>query len=326
MDLYVNAYGVDLEVENGLFYLETEEDKKSISPELLETIYITTSCTISTNAIALAVENNIDLILISKKGRVLGRFWHGNFQTTSVIRKNQAILTGMPDRFHWVSLWVWSRFDRQLTLLRSFEAENDTRQRKLKSILNWLTENETEGSRVEALKNTSPEKAIRTHEAHVAKKYFDALALLLPDEFVFHKRTRQPAKDAFNAMLNYCYAILYNQVESVLQKTGLDPYLGFMHENDYQTKSFVFDFIEPYRPWADYVCVQLCRSGEIKKSMFDIQDDAGCYINDAGKKILIPAYNDFMHSEVKVNKKNISRLSVMKADAHKFTRWLLQMK
>lgn len=321
MDLFVTTYGCDLEVKEGLFQLTGTEGEKTLSPEHVEAIYIATSCTISTNAIALAVENNIDIILISRRGRNLGRFWHGNYHTTSIIRINQARLAASPDGYAFAAKWIWDKFDRQETMLRKWKLQDGTQEKKLLRIIRRLHENSAISLREAVLASGNPAASIRTCEAHVSKKYFEALNLLLPDGFRFGMRSRQPAKDPFNAMLNYSYAILYGQVESVVRKAGLDPYLGIMHENDYNTKSFTFDFIEPYRPWADFVCVSLCAAGSMQADMFDRQE-AACLINDKGKKLLIPAWNDFMHEDIIVGKKKISRLALMQKDAHAFARYL----
>jgi len=36
-----------------------------------------------------------------------------------------------------------------------------------------------------------------------------------------------PAKDEFNAMLNYGYGMLYGMIERSVVVAGLDPYIGF---------------------------------------------------------------------------------------------------
>ena len=79
------------------------------------------------------------------------------------------------------------------------------------------------------------------------KKYFEALSSILPEKYKFKSRSRNPAKDEFNAMLNYGYGVLYSMVEKACIIAGLDPYIGFLHTDNYNKKSLVFDVIELFR-------------------------------------------------------------------------------
>ena len=82
-------------------------------------------------------------------------------------------------------------------------------------------------------------------------------------------RSRNPAKDEFNCLLNYAYGVLYGLVERACLLAGLDPYIGFVHTDHYNKPSLVFDLIENYRIWADETVVQLFSRHKIKKALFD---------------------------------------------------------
>ncbi|MBW2028434.1 MAG: CRISPR-associated endonuclease Cas1, partial [Deltaproteobacteria bacterium] len=73
----------------------------------------------------------------------------------------------------------------------------------------------------------------------------------------FDGRSRRPAKNPFNAVLNYCYGMLYGLVEKACILAGLDPYIGFLHADDYNKKSLVFDLIEPFRIYGEQTAVYL---------------------------------------------------------------------
>jgi len=324
MDLFITTYGCDLEAKDGLFQLNSGEEVKTLSPELVETICIATSCTLSTNAIALALEHQIDITVISRHGKVLGRFWHGNYQTTSQIRKQQALLSISNDAMQYIADWIWNKFDRQITLLKNMPVSNLNFEAKYKSINTVLIEIESNHSKQKTLLEPKPAQAIRNIEAQFQKKYYDAINLILPEQFRFKLRSRQPALDAFNAALNYTYAILYQHVESAICKAGLDPYLGLHHVSNYNTKSFVFDFIEPYRPWADKVVIDLFRENKLTIDMFTAENN-GMLLNEMGKTILIPAFNDYMHSDIPSIKMKLTRIELIQRDAYKFCKRLLKM-
>jgi len=50
-------------------------------------------------------------------------------------------------------------------------------------------------------------------EGSAGRAYFACLGQLVPEAYRFEGRSRHPARDAFNAMLNYSYGVLYSLVE-----------------------------------------------------------------------------------------------------------------
>src|SRR5699024_8119722 len=131
------------------------------------------------------------------------------------------------------------------------------------------------------------------------------------------KRDRMPAKDPFNALLNYAYGMLYSKVEGALIKAGIDPYMGVFHRDDYNRPALVFDVIENYRTWMDYVVFQLAKEEAIPLEAFEKQENTGAILLlPLAKRILIQSVNDFLGEIVTIGKP-LSRLSHIEADAHK---------
>ena len=62
--------------------------------------------------------------------------------------------------------------------------------------------------------------------------------------------------------------MLYGVVESAIFASGLDPYLGILHADEYKEPTFAFDLIEPFRPWVDALIAQLCREGLLEGKHF----------------------------------------------------------
>ena len=69
----------------------------------------------------------------------------------------------------------------------------------------------------------------------------------MPEKYKFESRSRNPAKDEFNTLLNYGYGVLYSMVEKACIIAGLDQYIGFLHTDNYNKKSLVFDVIVLFR-------------------------------------------------------------------------------
>jgi CRISP-associated protein Cas1 len=72
---------------------------------------------------------------------------------------------------------------------------------------------------------------------------------------------RERTGDEPNNMLNYTYAVLRAIVARALVGAGLLPVLGIHHRNQYNAYCLADDIMEPYRPYADYLVLQVFGSG-----------------------------------------------------------------
>lgn len=65
------------------------------------------------------------------------------------------------------------------------------------------------------------------------------------------KRKNQNAMHPVNAILNYAYAVLENQIRGHVLAAGLDPSIGYMHSSTNSQNAFIYDLMEPLRPIMD---------------------------------------------------------------------------
>ena len=167
---------------------------------------------------------------------------------------------------------------------------------------------------------------LRGLEGTAGRLYFETLSYVLPPDYRFAGRSSRPAQDAFNAFLNYAYGMLYGKVEKALILAGIDPYLGFLHRDDYNQLSMVFDFIEPYRNFADEVVFRLFSGKKINLAHTSpvSGNKTGLSLNADGKMLLVTAYNDFMDQErIRYRGRNLTRSHCIQLDAHRFANELI---
>ena len=148
--------------------------------------------------------------------------------------------------------------------------------------------------------------------------------MLLPDEYKFEGRSQHPATDVFNCLLNYGYGVLYGKVEGALIKAGLDPYVGIMHREDYNRPVLVFDVIEKYRVWIDYVVYKLLQQRVINEDCYIIKEDGSYWLDGLGKRILIQSINDYFDEVVNISGVNRSRLNHIDINAQKLAQYILK--
>ena len=136
-------------------------------------------------------------------------------------------------------------------------------------------------------------------EGRAAQNYWDALKRALPPELEWQGREGRGAKDPLNSALNYCYGILYGQIERALVLAGLDPYAGFAHVDRPGKPSLTFDAIEEFRaPIVDRTIFGLANKG-VK---FE-QDERG-YLTEGTRKMLAEKFFERMESAEQYEKKS----------------------
>jgi CRISPR-associated protein Cas1 len=120
---------------------------------------------------------------------------------------------------------------------------------------------------------------LRTVEGRVARRYWEAFGLVLPEHLDFQGRLtsshQNNASDPVNLALNYGYGFLEGEVRRAINAVGLEPSVGFLHDfSDYQTKqSLVYDLQEPFRWLVDVSVVEAFESGRLALGDFYFTGD-----------------------------------------------------
>lgn len=152
---------------------------------------------------------------------------------------------------------------------------------------------------------------LRGAEGIASKTYFNTLNLALPVEYRFRERSQHPALDPANAFLNYGYGILYGKVESALIRSGLDPYLGVLHRNDYNRPALAFDMIEPFRVWVDYVVFTLFIQKAVSNDCYSFSPNGACMLEPLGRRVIIQSLNDYLDEVIDSRYGNRSRATLI---------------
>src|SRR5665648_195404 len=102
MQLVINTYGSYLKKNKNVFLVKNDDKTFEVSANKVDSILITTSATISTDAIQFAVENNIDIVFLDHFGDPYGRVWHSKLGSTTLIRRRQLEISDKPEGFNLV--------------------------------------------------------------------------------------------------------------------------------------------------------------------------------------------------------------------------------
>jgi len=300
MQLVLDKYGISLGLEDGMFKVQHKEGSRKIPFDKIKSIYLQRSASITTDAIFEAIEHEIDITLINKFGMPVGKVWSHKYGSISTIRKNQVYFAESGTGALWVIKQLQTKLENQTAMIIALGKPDDIYEN-----LRNLTIKKIE-KYIEKLRELKPssikevEKNLRGWEGTCSRAYFHCINAHLPEQYKFMQRSQHPALDMFNAMLNYAYGILYSKTEAALVTAGIDPYTGIMHRDEYNKPVLVYDVIEGFRVWADFVIIDLCMQQVMFREFFDCEGQV-FLLNTSGKKILIQSFNDYMEEIVTIN-------------------------
>jgi len=330
MQLYLTTHGTYLHVKDAIFEVRSRQEdgtvsKRHFAASKVKAIVFTVNGALSTEAIFLAVKHNVDILFAEGNGTPIGRVWHSRPGSTTKIRKQQLRVSVAGGALTWVTGWLEQKMRQQAELLKALKKHRtkhhdllDTEFARINNLADSVATIGKTGGDIAAIAPT-----LRGLEGTAGRHYFQTLSALIPKEFRFATRNFRPALDPFNAFLNYAYGVLYGHIERALLIAGIDPYTGFMHRDDYNQKSMVFDFIEPYRIHADHVVFRLFSGKKINREHYENLTN-GIGLTKPGKQVLLEKLNDYLHvKKVRHRGRNLTRAHVIQLEAHRFANALL---
>jgi len=325
MEIILNSYGSSLQRENELFVISHKDGVQKVHPSKVKFISISKGARISSDAVLLAIEHEIDVLFIDKTGTPQGRVWSVKYGSISTIRRKQADFIFQPKAVEWVKDIISKKIDNQVALLLSLLNHKPEEQIAVNRCIVLLQDYKTKvkSLKTDIISDAAP--GLRGWEGAASKKYFEIIARFLPKKYNFQGRTRQPATDAVNCLLNYGYGILYGRIEGALIKAGIDPYVGIFHRDDYNRPVLVFDVIELFRVWIDYVCFLLAIQEAVDEEWFSVDSTGGYWLEQLGKRILIQSVNDYFDEVIQWNGLERSRLTHIDLYAHNLATMFMEL-
>ncbi len=328
MQLYITTFGAFLHIKDGMFQVKYTEDgetlKKKIPPKKVSAIVLDKGTSLTYEAVKTALSHNIDIVFAEGDGAPIGRVWHSKLGSTTKIRKRQLEASLNSEAVFWVKSWVTDKISNQIDFIKELKKHRKSKEAGINDVLGKM-ENVVE--KVESLQAeiiSDIADSLRGYEGTAGRYYFGLLSSLLSKEYQFKGRSYRPAEDPFNAFLNYGYGILYSRIEKCIMIAGLDPYVGFLHRDDYNQTSFVFDFIEPYRPFVDLTVYRLFSGKKVSRDHYhEITNGVG--LTKEGKKLIVENFiQRFDTDKIRYRGRNQTRMNAIQQDAHTFANKLIE--
>ncbi len=298
MELVLNTYGVSLNRENDGFVITSKDGRQRLPADGIKSIQISRGAQITSDAVMLAVEKEIEVFFMDRAGNPIGRIWSPRYGSISTIRKGQLNFTFTHEALEWIKGVILQKMENQQALMLLFQTEDPEMQQTVTKNIGRIEDYRTKVRRLdgEVVNDVAP--TLRGWEGQASKIYFSTINQFLPEEFRFEQRSQHPAMDVTNAFLNYGYGVLYGKVEGALIKAGIDPYIGVLHRDDYNRPVMVYDVIELYRIWVDYVVYTLLAQNTITDEFYSVREDGSYWLEGLGRRVLIQSLNDYLEEKI----------------------------
>ena len=297
VQLVINTFGASLKRKGDRFVIRAGSNKMAVAAQKVQSILVTTAVYLSSDAIVLAVAHNIDIVFLDKFGDPYARVWPPRMGSTAAIRRRQLETAEGAEGLAFAREWVAAKIRNQAEFLEELSQRRPGQRAIFATAIDAIRSSLTQ---VERLDGTLDEQRGRLLglEGSAGRAYFACLGQLVPEAYRFEGRSRQPAHDGFNAMFNYSYGVLYSMVDRACICAGLDPFLGYLHTDNYNKPSLVFDLIEPFRILAERATVLLFTGRRVRAEFFE-QVPGGVALSKAGRAEFMPYYNERLDRPVK---------------------------
>ena len=284
--LYVEEQGAYIKKRDERIIIEVNKVAIRDVPLVnLEQIVCFGNVQVSSQTLALLLEQNVELCFLSGHGKFRGRLV-GETARNGRLRQSQWRVSCDPvlER-DMAARFVIGKIRNQRALLRRHARQYEGHQVALKAAADTLTD------ALRAIPFAPSLDALRGLEGDAASVYFGVFNLLLRQSgFTFHTRVRRPPRDPVNALLSFTYTLLANELLAAIQIVGLDPYVGFLHAERHGRASLCFDVIEEFRaPFADSLVLSVINNRVVNEDDFDTSLEV-CTLRDAGKRRFLEQY------------------------------------
>lgn len=168
----------------------------------------------------------------------------------------------------------------KVRLSYEFISKNKSRHKKF-SIRTISKEFDKIKEKVKKAENT---EELIGYEGNFSKIYFNYLKELSKGKIRFIERSKRPPRDEANALLSFIYTLTYSLISGITFAAGFDPYVGFLHKEDYGRNSFALDILELYRAkFCDKLFINITNRNLLTTEHFEKTKEGGFMMNSEGK-------------------------------------------
>lgn len=262
------------------------QELASIPIDTIQGLQVHGNTDLSSGLIRELMWRNIPILWCSGTGRLYG--WAMSTYGPNGLQRAEQHVASQEGRLGLAREFIIAKVHNQMVLLRRSDRSNPIVER-LRNIEKTIA-------------NTNRWQDVLGLEGEAASLYFSQFGGFIKanrrDYWPWNGRTRRPALDALNSLLDYAYALLLSDCIRALISCGLDPHAGFLHSSKRNKPAMALDLMEEFRaPIADSVVQTVVNNGEVHPDGF-VHALGSIRMKDETRKTLIGAYERRMSAEM----------------------------
>lgn len=289
--VYITTQNTHLRLSNENLVVEPPDQPMRYVPlHHLTAIVLLGNIQVSTPLIAHCAQHGIDIVWCDVYGRFRARL-EGLQSGSVLLRTAQHDARIDPDRtLAFARQFITGKIANQIRVFQRHLRDHPEYAPRLQPALESLETYYEDALRAPTLND------LRGFEGSASRVYFGHYDLLIRNQreaFRFQGRTRRPPTDRTNALLSFFYTLHAQEHVSALHAVGLDPDMGLMHALRPGRPALALDLMEELRPaFIDRFVLRLINTRQIQPDHFDFLPHNAVYLNDAGKRIALQAYQE----------------------------------
>lgn len=288
--VYITEENARIQKKNGRFLVGRNlEILFEIPEETLEGLVLIGSVQVSSQAMISLLQLGIPVTWISGRGKFFGRL-----ESTSHVNvfkhQKQVLMQDTSFALDLARKAILAKIHNQIVLLQRHQ-----RRKEQAALAKAIAQMQALRKHVHTV---ASREELMGHEGSISRVYFSALGQIVPPEFAFTKRSKQPPLDSFNTMLSFGYTLLMYDIYTAISNQGFHPYFGFLHALKNHHPALASDLMEEWRaPIVDSMVLSLISHHEIVPEHFARSEDGvGIFLNREGRTIFLRAYEKKLRS------------------------------
>ncbi|MEM4483663.1 MAG: CRISPR-associated endonuclease Cas1 [Candidatus Methanomethylicia archaeon] len=323
--IILDGYGYYVGKKGGMLIISRGGEKKSISVGNVSCIIANASgISFSGDALRLLLKHNIQLILLSGD-RPIGKLQPMGKGGSVKLKKEQikAQEDSRGDFIRWII--VVNKIRNQLNLLKRIRKIKMRINREISEKLGWYISKIMEISNyIENYGPSNNKQLYISKEAEASKYYWEALNLVIPSEVGYDGKRRKKydnPEDPFNISLNYLYTILASEVWFAVELSGLDPYIGYLHEDSSRRPSLVMDLMEEFRqPTVDKTLINIFTTTNEWKTLLEPNKK----LSEEGRRKLLKAFYEQLKTKTTFMDRSIPLSGHIHLQPHRLAKYIMK--
>lgn len=296
--LFVTTRDAYLALDGENILVKIDEQKNRVPLHNIEAIVTSGYLGASPALMRKCAEKNIGITFLTNSGKFGSRVTGGTTGNVTLRKKQYRLSDSETESLAIARHFIIGKLYNQRWMLERMTRENPMRidVERFKQISGELKKY------IEAIRQVGDLESLRGIEGQAANRYFllfDQMILQQKSDFGFYGRNRRPPLDNVNAMLSLAYTLLAQECAAALETVGLDPYVGFMHQDRPGRASLALDLMEELRGvYADRFVLTLINKKIVTKKDFIKKESGAVILTDEARRLFFQKWQEKKQEQI----------------------------